>query len=448
MPFVVTCPHCRTQLKSPRPIPSGRTLTCPQCQNGFTLSQPAQEMDLLPVPPPAPASRPVMGRLVTDDDPPRRRRDDDRPENRRPEDDEEDRPRTRRRPVDAVFDDRRRGHVDENEDRPQQRRKNRPMGLVFLLGGLTALFLCCTGGGLTLYLADPFHWFGGSSSDLVVWLPADTQHIERIDFTEVSKHPKALTGVRREITDAEGFGLKAEDVSDAMLGKKSSKGPAEVIVLRLKSAADKDKVVKAAGGTEATANGRRYFKTKGGGAIHFPSDRTVVLTRSEATMTGLLQKDAGKVVISKDLQDCVQRADGHLWAATVGSDATMFGDAGKGGPGLPGMAPMPAAKSAVMTARLSGDEVAIRMEMTFADAETAKRAAEQIDGMFKMIKGFMEMAGGFAKGGNAEVKKMQDMKKVLDSVQITTSGATVIITLTGPIDLVEGFSRGGGFGGF
>jgi hypothetical protein len=455
MPFVVTCPVCHIQLKSARPIAAGRDLTCPQCKNGFTLTQPATEMDLAgtpptmrpgpsPLPPPIPAIRPVMGRLEPDDAPrPRRDRvNDDRPSPRRPvEVEDDDRPLVHRERAADEFE-------DEAPRRPRDRRRNKSRTrLVVLVGGLAALFLCCTGGGLTLYLADPFRWFSGPSSDLVAWMPADTQHVEGIDFAEVGKHPRALTGVRQRIADAESLGLKAEDVADALIGKKSGAGPAEVVVLRLKSAADRNRIVQAAGGSEATANGRKYFRTRAGGAIHFPSDRTVVLTRSEAAMTGLLQKEEGKVVISKDLQECLKRADGHLWAATVGAETHPFGGAGMAG-GIPGTAPVPAPRSSVMAARLSGDEVAVRMELTFADAETARRASDQIDGMFKMFRGFMEMAGGLARGGNAEAKKMQDMKRMFETVQITTNGPTVIITFTGPVESVEGFNKGAGPRGF
>ena len=37
----VTCPECRTQLRSDRPIPVGSRLNCPDCQSSFTASEPS-----------------------------------------------------------------------------------------------------------------------------------------------------------------------------------------------------------------------------------------------------------------------------------------------------------------------------------------------------------------------------------------------------------------------
>jgi hypothetical protein len=297
-----------------------------------------------------------------------------------------------------------------------------------------------------MYFVDPFGWFGGggASSDMLAWMPADTQSVQGIDFDQVNKYPKALNSTRSEIRDAEAIGIKAEDVSSSMQAKKTSKNANEVTVIKLKAPADKDKISKAAGGQEATAIGKKYYKTNGGGALYFASDKIVVITRSESTMTDLLAND-GKVVISKDLQDVIKKADGHIWMAGIGSDANIFGggdmgDMGKAG--FPGITPPPPPKSGVMNAKFTSDEVTIKAELTFADAESAKRAKESIEGMFNMFKGLAAAFGG--KGGND--KKSQDMKKMFDSFKVSQSGSTVTITMTGPIDAAEGF-KGGGFGG-
>lgn len=44
---LVTCPHCRTPLRSERPIPVGSTLTCPDCKSSFTVQveQPMNRRD-------------------------------------------------------------------------------------------------------------------------------------------------------------------------------------------------------------------------------------------------------------------------------------------------------------------------------------------------------------------------------------------------------------------
>jgi len=321
--------------------------------------------------------------------------------------------------------------------------------MIGLLAGAAMLFLL--GGAAIMYFADPFGLFGGgASSDMLAWMPAETQSVEGVDYTEVSKHPKALSSVRTDLHDAETIGLKAEDVASSMQGKKPGKGGTEVTVLKMKSAPDKDKIIKTAGSQEATANGKKYYKTNWGGALYFASDKVVVLTKSEATMTGLLQKEDGKILISKDLQDCIKRADGHIWMAAVGSDANMFGGGmggggAKGPPGLPAAPPPP--KSALMTAKISGEEVTVKMELVFADSDTAKKAGETIEGVFKSLKDMMgAFVGKGGKGGLPADPKMQGAMKMLEEAKVSTSGSTVTITMKGPIDAMDGFGKAGGFG--
>lgn len=53
----ITCPHCKSDLKPPKPVPEGTRLKCPRCKQGFTAGQ-IEEDDL-------------VIRLV-DDDPPKK----------------------------------------------------------------------------------------------------------------------------------------------------------------------------------------------------------------------------------------------------------------------------------------------------------------------------------------------------------------------------------------
>jgi hypothetical protein len=302
------------------------------------------------------------------------------------------------------------------------------------------------------FVWDPLGLFGGggASSDMLAWMPSDTQQIDGMNIDSVSKNSKALAAVRNDLRDLEALGIKAEDMSSVMQGKKGGKGAtAEVTVVKLKGSADKDKISKTAGGTEANTNGKKYFKTKNGGGLFFPSDKLVVLTKSEATLTGLLQKDDGKVVINDELKATVKRADGDMWMAAVGSAANTFGDAGGGAGakgGMPGFGAMPTPKNSLATAKLAGDDVNMKIEITFADADSAKKAADQIDSMMKMVKGMMEgmdqMVGKMG-GGNPAAAKMQGAKKMFETLKVTASGSVVTITMTAPIDSMEGFGKGG-----
>src|SRR5262245_60387007 len=373
-----------------------------------------------------------------EDDRPRskRRKDDDEDEGDRPrskgraadDEEEDDRPRSKRRQDDDEDEDSPRSRKargddeDDEDDRPRGRKsgkkkkKGKKVLLIALLGGAAALLL---GAVLVLLLVDPFGMFGGgASSEMLAWVPAEMQAVEGADVEAVSKTGKAATILRNDLTEAEKVGLKADDLSSIMTGKRNPGGVAEVTILKLKKSADKDKIAKAVGGQQATANGKQYYKTRENGGLYFASDRIVVLTKSENTMTGLLQKDPGKVAISDDLKTAVKRADGDLWSASVGSGANLFGGMDKGGGGgLPGFAAPPPPKSTVMTAKLQGSgDVALKMEFTFADPDAAKKAATGIESMMNMAKGFMDMGAALGKG--AQDKKMADMKKMFESLKV------------------------------
>ncbi|HJZ94326.1 MAG TPA: hypothetical protein VKE40_25910 [Gemmataceae bacterium] len=395
--------------------------------------------------------RPRRGKVEDDED------EGDRPRSKRRKDEEEERPRSKRRQGDEDEDEsprsrKARGDDDEDDedDRPRGRRsgrkkkKGKKVLLIALLGGGAALLL---GAVLVLLLVDPFGLFGGgASSEMLAWVPAEMQTVEGADVEAVSKTGKAATILRDNMTEADKAGLKADDLSSVVIGKRNQGGAAEVTILKLKKSADKDKIVKAVGGQQATANGKQYYKTRDSGGLHFASDKIVVITKLESTMTGLLQKDASKLAISDELKNAVKRADGDLWAASVGSAANIFGGMDKGG-GPPGFAAPPPPKSTVMSAKLQGSgDVSMKVELTYADADAAKKAATGIESMMNMVKGFMDMGAALGKG--AQDKKMQDMKRMFESLKVSQSGSTVTITMTGPVDALEGMGRGGGMGPF
>ena len=121
----------------------------------------------------------------------------------------------------------------------------------------------------------------------------------------------------------------------------------------------------------------------------------------------------------------------------------MGGGGGKGGIGHTGP---PSAKNSVMNASItSGGDVNIKMELTYADSDTAKKAKDAIEAMYNLIKSFMNLAY-LAKGVGADMKKMQDQKRMFDSAKVTASGSVVTITMTGPVESLDDFGKSGGFG--
>ena len=470
MPYLVTCPNCGTKLKSSQPVPAGRSLACPQCKATFTLSEPAPAVDLpapvapaaarpAPAPPPSPpppvrVERPAPARRDDgDDDRPRsRRRDeaDDRPRRRR-DDDEDDRPRGRRRPADTDDEDDDEGERpksrrarardeedDEEDDRPRRRGrapKKSKKGLVLILGGLAALFLLCAGGGLAMYFLDPFGLFGGGSGEMLAWAPSDSQALMYMDVEGIEQVNEMKANLKGDVVDQVKLGLKPEDVS-AVLGAGRGPGDRDVNVIRLRAAADRQKLITACGGQEATAGGKKYYKSSGGGGLYFASDRLLVVTKTEATMTALLQKE-NKVTISDDLRAASKRGDGLVWMAAAGPAAekgdviglmagfgNLMGGFGMGGPQGP-KGPAPKARSTVISIKASGSRGTGRFESTYDGPDTAKRIADDLRKIMDQAK-----------------TKSKDM----ESFDISTSGSTVTLTIVGPVKSARGGMPGMPFG--
>jgi hypothetical protein len=406
-----------------------------------------------------------------EDDRPHRRRDrdeeDDRPTRGRAVEDEEDRPRSKRE-RDADDEDRprsKRGRDDEEEDLPKSRSRrevddededddDRPRSrgrkgkkpnkalLLALIGGGAALFLLL-GCVLVNVFWEPLGLFGGGSSEMLAWAPADSQIIIFMDVEEMEKVNEMKGSFKGDITDSTKLGLKSEEVSSVMGAGKGGGflgglgGDPDVTIIKLRKSADQKKIIDTAGGTEATANGKKYYKTKSGGGLYFPSDKMLVVTKAESTLTGLLQKDEGKVVISDDLRSTTKRADGLFWMASTGQAAeqgdmiglmaglanlgNMFKDGGKGPKTTP-----PKCKSTLMSMKVSGSRGTAKFESTYDSSDAAKRMADDLKKSMDQTK-----------------NKSSD----LESFDVSNSGATVTLTMVGPINKGKGGLPGFPFGG-
>jgi hypothetical protein len=372
--------------------------------------------------------RPRRGRAAVDED-------QDRPRSKRARDeDDEDLPKSRsRRAVEDEDED------ADDEDRPRSRKKKKSNKalLVALIGGGAALFLLL-GCFLFNYFVDPFGLFGGGSSEMLAWAPSDSQMIMYMDVEEMERvnDKGALQG---GVTDSTKLGLKSEDVSAVMGAGKGGGllgglgGDPDVTIIKLRKDAEQKKIVDSAGGTEATASGKKYYKTKNGGGLYFASSKLLVVTKTEATMTTLLAKDEGKVVISDDLRSTVKRADGLFWMASTGQAAeqgdmiglmagfaNLFKDlGGKGGP----KAAAPKCKSTLMSSKVSGSRATIKFESTYDSSDSAKRIADD-------LKKAME--------------QNKNKSNELESFDVSNSGATVTLTMVGPVNK----NKAGGIPGF
>lgn len=470
MPYLVTCTHCASKLKSPQPVPAGRELVCPRCQTKFTLATAAPEIVDPPAPTPAtptmaprpqPKPAPAVAKkndeddipeAVFDDDPPpkKRRRDEDederpRSKRRRDDDDEEDdlprtkrrakvdeddeedeRPRSKRRRVDDDEEDDRdppRRADDEDDDdsddrgrRSKSRKKKGKKGLILaLIGGLAAMFLLC-GGAALMYFVDPFGMFqSGISSEMLAWAPPDAKSVV---FTDVENAEKIdeLKNKAVGVSDMASFGVRKDEIASTLAFGRGLFGAGEVNVIKLRSNADKKKIIEAAGGKEVSAEGSSYYTVRGG-AMHFASDSLLITCKSESTLKSLLKGGSSRGA-SKELRAIAKKGDGLLILAAVddaaaGSDmlmvlsatpnlGEMFGNPTGGGV-------RPKARSTVLSLNASGDRARLRIETDYGDSASADRVA-------------------------SDLRKALDMKRhEYETYTVSTSGGSVTMKASGPI---------------
>jgi hypothetical protein len=314
--------------------------------------------------------------------------------------------------------------------------------LIGLIAGIAALFFVC-GGGALLYFADPFGLFGGGPpGEMLAWAPADTQSITFVNVDEARevndfRDTFAGSGITSQL------GIRSEEISSIVLASRGGMGlfgliggNPDVLVVKLNTSADQNRIISSSGGKEATLNGRKYYKTNAGGAVYFASDRLIVWTRTDATMATLLQKSESAVVISDELRSAARRADGTVGMASTGQaaessdllglmagSANLFGPGGFG-PGGPKFGSAPKARAVVFTVKVSGDRGTTRLESTYDNADTASRIADDLRRSLEQNK-----------------SRMTDV----ESYDVGQSGATVRLTLRGPIKKGKpGFPFGGG----
>jgi len=363
---------------------------------------------------------------------------DDRPSSRRRDDEEDDRPSKskRRNDDDLEFDDkdrpksRKSRHEEddsESEDdapRSRSRKKKGKKGnrtlLIALLGGGAGLLLIVFLVGF--FWLDPFGLLGGSGvpSEMLAWAPADTEAIAVIDVVEARK----LNDFKDSFSgnaDAARHGLRADEVASMMVASSGGIGGQEVVVYKLISSVDQQRVISALNGKEATANGKKYYRTSTNGGLHFPSSRMIVVTQSENTMQILLQKGESSIIVSEEMRSAAKRASGVFVLVTSGKAAAAIdrisSKASEGG------IRSATARSFVYSLTVSDDRGTGIMVSTYDSSETARRISDDL---------------------RKNMERDPTMRGEIDSFDIANSGSTVTFTLRGPVKGKKTFMPFGG----
>ena len=345
MAFVFHCPQCASILKTGAPIPEGRTIQCPKCNNVFTSTETTvqpEEPGLFPAPAPLLDPPPPVARS-DERDMPRRHDEDDRQVRRDDrERDDRDRPRSRRREADDERTSRRRR--DDEYDRPRRRRdydddydrrpRSRPRArtnttLFVVLGIIGALIAGAIVIGIIAENDDdvarqPFA--PGVDTEMLALAPSDTVLLMGIDVNELKRNGKfaRLIGntimqqlperqlVERKFEEA---GLSENDVSGVLIATSSPGGSGPVVVIRFNRDIDQKRLINAFNGHKVSDKFKKYFtsETLPGSYFFFAGKRLLVIVDDRDTMQKLLHHDRTKVQLSQEMRDAASKASGQYW---------------------------------------------------------------------------------------------------------------------------------------
>lgn len=159
MSYSIQCVHCKAVLKSPTPVPGGKTVKCPKCKQAFTTPaaksetpQKAPDTDEAKIPEidddlVEPDEVPVETSVEEGEPPSKKKKKRDRDDE---DDEDDDKPHSRKRRSDPDEDD----EEDDREKKSKKKKKKKAgsplMMILLLVGGGFALLACCgcgIGGG-------------------------------------------------------------------------------------------------------------------------------------------------------------------------------------------------------------------------------------------------------------------------------------------------------------
>jgi hypothetical protein len=493
MPAVTfACPECGKVLRSAKPIPAGKKITCPTCTAVFPMPEPDDE-DTAAVSekPRRPAAAPA--------------RDDD-------DEDEEPRPRRRARDDDEDDDDRPR----RKKARPKSKGRASSGGRLGLLIGIgVVLLLLLAGGGIASY----FIWFhginrGSGNEDPLAFIPSGSEVVVGVDYATILGDPSLGAQFEKSLREQgqsgdlfnnvkQETGLEFKELfaqtlvasnldtlnNPAFMGGAGRGGPggqppappvggpfgrggpggaaparnAVTLIARSSRPFDQKKIVKSCKDAKHNkAHGKSYYEVNEGEfrTLFMPSNRTLVLSSLSATeLDALFTSDGTTPSVSADTLALVRGVDKTtFWAAIpfegktrAQVDEFLQNPLMKGQPALDAIG---RGKGAAIWGTLEADQVKIGANLVCADAAAAGQLAQGAEKAWNEQKG--QLKGLMALLGLQMPKTVKVVGELMDSLKFTADGTlakasagTSRANLTAAIEEVQaqqGAQPGGGFG--
>lgn len=423
----VKCPECRTSLKSKRPIPVGKLLTCPKCDVLFAAPKPVLEAEVIEEVDVVEDVDVIEDVEVLDDD---------APPTRKPA----------RKPAAAVKPSRVNAGIevvedDEDEPRPARKklaprpkRKSGGGAKVVLIVSAAVLGLALLGGAAWLAI-----WLLGGGDEPLAYLPPDSPIVFGIDGKAIFESslgaqlepllnsPVSPFAKIKQATNAQPRDL----LQRIVVGIRPNSGGMPGITVVVKSAAplDVDKLGGALSGSKSSVAGRTVYKMPGGGpgsTLAVPNKHIAVFADDEP-LARVLKSDGKSSVLSGDMATLASKfGSSTVWLVGSTSDPAIKSSLGMMSaiPIAKGMGDsMQAAKGFAVSVNLAGSEVEMKFAALFPDEATAKKAIADVQQADQKSSNDMMAQAIMA----AMPKALQDEAE--STKQFTTDGALAVASV-------------------
>jgi hypothetical protein len=428
----VKCPECRTTLKSSRPIPVGKLLTCPKCDVLFAAPKPVLDAEVVEEVEIVEDVDVIEDVEVLDDDAPPRK--------------------PARKPAAAAQRSRVNAGIevveDDEDDEPRPARKKaalRPKrksggggAKVVMIVSAAVLGLALLGGAAWLAI-----WLlGGGGDEPLAYIPAESQVVVSADMNALWQtpvvplldpllsNPQSPVAKLKSATNA-----STRDVCQRLVvGIRPTGGKTEMAVV-LKSAADLDvdKLGKAFAGSKSSVGGRTAYKLPSGmgGALAVPNKHIAVFADMNDDAFGRVLKSSGKSsVLSGDLATLASKfGSSTIWVVGTMNDPSFKAGLQAGlaaNPAAKGVADaLQSAKGFALAINVAGSQVEVKVAALCPDAGAAQNVVTQMqqsaeksknDAMSKAMMAMMPAA----------IKTLQEEAE--SSQQFTTDGSLAVMS--------------------
>ncbi|MBX7102501.1 MAG: hypothetical protein K1X57_00365 [Gemmataceae bacterium] len=350
--FTISCPECKANLKSPKPVPAGKVITCPKCQVMFS----------------APAPKPVAAggvELIEEDD-------DIITEG-----------------VEMVEEPKK--APPKKEARPSRPKgKKKPKSNAPLIIGLAAGLVVVVGlafGGIFLV-----KFLMAENLDPVAYIPDKSPFVMGADVNRLATTPvgpllEQLIAGSPLAAYGQAVGTSPKNIIEKfVMGTNPRPGflPTQSIVMTSKTPFDKAKLTTALGGSPAVFGNRPVIQSGQNPAQinAVVGSRVVAIVLGPQSEAEDAVRTAGRNRTDGSIAEVAAKASQADVFVVMNPTAPGMADMIKGGPMIPGV-PKPdgdallAMKCIGAWANFSSSELEIRAAVVFFDANAAKSAAEE-----------------------------------------------------------------------